>query len=438
MFNPKDYGAVGDGKTLDTRAIQAAIDDAASQGRPGELAEVILPAGIYLTSSLFLKSHMEFHLEKGAVLLGTTEEECYPVIPTRVAGIEMEWPAAILNINGQQDVKVSGEGRIDGQGPYWWNKYWGEDGRGGMRKSYDAKGLRWCVDYDCKRVRNLIVMESKDVELSGFQSVRSGFWNIHLCYSENLHIHDLSIEDNSGPSTDGIDIDSCRKVVVERCRVACNDDSICVKSGRDADGLRVNRICEDVVIQNCEILTGCGVTIGSETSGGARNITVRNLKYHNTDCGFRMKSAKTRGGLIENVLVENLEMVNVKYPFSLCLNWHPAYSYCRIPDSYSGNIPSHWKILTAPVSEEQGIPQVKNLTIRNVKAWNEPDYGGVSRAFEIDAFPEKPMTNVVFEDVQIEAKEFGRIAGVRDWKWKDVNISIEKQNDGRNDTYDVR
>lgn len=438
MFNPKDYGAVGDGRTLDTRAIQAAIDAAAEKGGPGELAEVILPAGTYLTSSLFLKSHMEFHLEKGAVLLGTTEEECYPVIPTRVAGIEMEWPAAILNINGQKEVKVSGEGRIDGQGSYWWNKYWGEDGRGGMRKIYDDKGLRWCVDYDCKRVRNLVVINSRDVELSGFQSVRSGFWNIHLCYSEHLHVHDLSIEDNSGPSTDGIDIDSCRKVMVERCRVACNDDSICVKSGRDANGLKVNRICEDVVIQNCEILTGCGVTIGSETSGGARNIIVRNLKYHNTDCGFRMKSAKTRGGLIENVLVENLEMVNVKYPFSLCLNWHPAYSYCKIPDNYTGSIPAHWKTLTAPVLEEQGIPQVKNLTVKHVKAWNEPDYNGVSRAFEIDAFPEKPMTNVVFEDVQIEAKEFGRIAGVKDFKWKDVNISIEKQNDGKNDTYDVR
>ena len=103
---------------------------------------------------------------------------------------------------------------------------------------------------------------------------------------------------------------SCRHVLVENCRTDCNDDSICVKSGRDADGLRVNRVCEDVVIQNCLIFRGCGVTLGSETSGGIRNVTVRDMKYKNTDCGFRIKSAKTRGGVMEDILVENLEMVN--------------------------------------------------------------------------------------------------------------------------------
>jgi polygalacturonase len=115
------------------------------------------------------------------------------------------------------------------------------------------------VDYDCKRVRNMVIMESRDIELSGFDSIRSGFWNIHLCYSENVHVDGLSIYDNAGPSTDGIDIDSCLNVVVEHCTVACKDDNICIKSGRDADGLRVGRICEDVVIKDCDILTGVGL-----------------------------------------------------------------------------------------------------------------------------------------------------------------------------------
>lgn len=457
-YNVKDFGAKGDGHCLDTAAIQAAIDAAsdavgnavsnaasdAVSNADGDMAidagrtRVIVPSGIYLTSSLFLGSNMEFYLEEGAVLLGTTDESAYPVMRTRVAGIEMDWPVAVLNINGKENVRVAGKGIIDGQGPYWWNKYWGEDQGGGMRREYDAAGLRWCVDYDCRRVRNLVVMESRNVELSGFESVRSGFWNIHICYSEDVHVEGLYIHDNAGPSTDGIDIDSSRRVVVERCRVACNDDSICIKSGRDADGLRVNRICEDVVIQDCEILTGCGVTIGSETSGGARNIVVRNLKYHNTDCGFRMKSAKTRGGVIEDVLVENLEMTNVKYPFNMCLNWHPAYSYCEIPSGYQGEIPEHWKTLLEPVEAERGIPQVRNITVRNVVSDIEADYEGTSRAFEIDAFPEKPMTDVVFENVKIHAKEFGRIQGVKGWRWKDVEISADGPNDVRNDQYDVR
>lgn len=438
IFRVKDYGAAGDGIVLDTEAIQAAIDDGERHASLKNKVKILVEAGNYLTGSLFLKSNMEFHMEEGALLLGTTDESKYPIFRTRVAGIEMNWPAAIININNCEHVKVTGKGTINGQGPYWWNKYWGEDGKGGMRKEYDAKGLRWCVDYDCQRVRNMVVMESRDIELSGFESVRSGFWNIHLCYSEDVRVEGLSIYDNGGPSTDGIDIDSCRKVTVRNCTVACNDDSICIKSGRDADGLRVNRICEDVVIEDCEILTGAGVTIGSETSGGARNIVIRNLNYRNTDCGFRMKSAKTRGGVIENVLVENLCMVNVKYPFSMCLNWHPTYSYCRLPNGYEGEIPLHWKTLTEEVEKERGIPKVKNITIRNISSVNEPGYEGTSRAFEIDAFPEKPMENVIFENVRIQAKEFGRIQGVKNFKWKDVDISADGPNDDRNNQYDIR
>ena len=433
-YNPRDFGAKGDGKTLDTEAIQAAVDAAEAAG--GGI--VVLTEGIYLTSSIFLKSHMEFHLEKGAVLRATTDETQYPVMRNRVAGVEMDWYVGVLNIFGQEDVKVTGEGCIDGQGPYWWKKYWGEDTKGGMRAIYEPQGLRWCVDYDCRRVRNLVVMNCRDIELSGFGSVRSGFWNVHLCYSENVHVDGIWIEDNDGPSTDGIDIDSCRHVLVENCRTDCNDDSICVKSGRDADGLRVNRVCEDVVIQNCLILRGCGVTLGSETSGGIRNVTVRDMKYKNTDCGFRIKSAKTRGGVMEDILVENLEMVNVRYPFNMCLNWHPAYSYCAIPEGWDKEIPEHWKTLAAPVDAERGIPQVKNITVRNVTARCESDYEGPSRAFEIDAFPEKPMTHLVLENVSIQAKEFGRIAGVKDLICSNVSITAERRNDAANDVYDVR
>ncbi len=148
-FNPRNYGATGNGITYDTNAIQAAIDAAALVK-----GTVTLTAGTYVTSSLFLKSNITFHMEEGATLLGTTEESMYPILRTRVAGIEMDWYGGILNINHESNVKITGKGIIDGQGPYWWEKYRGTDRKGGMRKTYEAQGLRWCVDYDCRRVQN--------------------------------------------------------------------------------------------------------------------------------------------------------------------------------------------------------------------------------------------------------------------------------------------
>lgn len=420
-----EYNAPADGKTYATEQIQQAVNAAGKCN-----GKAVLPKGKYLVGSIFLPSNIEFHLEPGAELIGTTEESKYKVIPSRVAGVEMEWPAGVLNVIGQKDVQITGEGTINGQGPFWWNKYWGTDRKGGMRKGYTEKGLRWAVDYDCTRPRNIIVMDSENIELSDLISVQSGFWNVHICYSKHVHITGLKMGENNGPSTDGIDIDSCKDVLVERCEISCNDDSICIKSGRDADGLRVNRICEDILIRDCRLLAGSGITLGSETSGGMRNIRVENIEYNGTAAGFRIKSARTRGGVIENVSVKHLRMKNVANPFSFQLNWNPSYSYCEIPDDYKGEIPERWKILSQKVPEEKGIPLVRNLIIQDVVAvlaegYNGESYEGSSLAFDIDAYEAKPMEDITFEDVSITAKRFGNISGVKDLKWKNVQVTIQ-------------
>ena len=225
---------------------------------------------------------------------------------------------------------------------------------------------------------------------------------------------------------------------MENCTVACNADNICIKSGRDADGLRVNRPSEEIEIKNCRLLVGAGVTLGSETSGGIRNVFIHDNEFLNTDCGFRMKSAMTRGGILEDIRVENLTMVNVRYPFSWNLNWHPKYSYCELPEGYEGEIPDHWKKLLERVPYELGIPKVRNITVRNVKAVMEPDYKGGSRAFDINAYPEKPMENITFEDIDLDVTEFGRIAVVENIVWKNVKFKVAGENDAEKDTYDVR
>ncbi len=411
--NVQDFGACNDGSKLTTKEIQEAIDYAYSN----EIGEVYIPSGKYLVSSIFLKSNVNLFLEEGAVLLGTTVETEYPIKNTRVAGIEMDWYLGIINIVDSENVKICGTGTIDGQGEYWWNKYWGVDKKGGMRAEYEKQDLRWAVDYDCKRIRNVVVFNSKNIFLSEFNSYASGFWNIHICYSEDIVVNKLCIDKNYGPSTDGIDIDSCSRVLVENCKISCNDDNICIKAGRDSDGLRVNRVCEDVHIRNCTILEGHGITLGSETSGGMKNISIENITYDGTSCGFRLKSARTRGGVIENINVTNLNLKNVREAFCFEFDWYPTYSYCEIPKGITGEIPKHWHTLIEKVDEVIGLPSAKQIQIDNV-------YGVARKLFQIDGLEDMPFDNFVFNNINIECDSLGEIKNAKNFKFSDMNIRL--------------
>lgn len=422
------------GKTLVTSKLQELIDLASEKH-----AKLIIEKGIYLISSLFLKSNMELHLAEGAVLLGTTEEDTYPIIPTRVAGIEMDWYAGIINIMNQKNVILSGSGKIDGQGPYWWRKYWGDDMKGGMRKDYDEKKLRWACDYDCMRTRNILVSNCEHVLLKDFTSYQSGFWNIHLLYSKYIQVSGIHIasSDKMSPSTDGIDVDSCEQVLIENCELACNDDSIAIKSGRDLDGLRVGKPCRDITIKNCVLKAGFGITLGSELSGGIENIQIDHILYEGTDCGFRIKSSKTRQGYIQNVLISNLCFHNVKYLFHICLNWNPNYCECKIPDGYQGDIPKHWKVLTQE-SNQSIKTKISNILIQHITADYDTCYDGISRAFHIEGFEEEPIRNVQFRKMNITCKEYGVIEGVQNISFDQVVISAKKMRNKENDSYDNR
>ncbi|MDR3727703.1 MAG: glycosyl hydrolase family 28-related protein, partial [Terracidiphilus sp.] len=165
-FTANDYGAKGDGTTLDTSSIQKAIDEAAAAG-----GTVTLKPGTYLCGSLFLKSGVTFEVPEGATIVGSEKLEDYPMLPTRIAGIEMTWPAALINVRNQQNVKITGKGTIDGDGPIWWKSYWD------LRATYEPKGLRWASDYDARRPRLILFQNSSNVQLGGgILLKRSGFW----------------------------------------------------------------------------------------------------------------------------------------------------------------------------------------------------------------------------------------------------------------------
>jgi hypothetical protein len=225
--------------------------------------------------------------------------------------------------------------------------------------------------------------------------------------------------DGRGPSTDGIDIDSSEDVAVTHCSVECNDDAICLKAGRDADGLRVNRPTRNVTIRDNTVVAGAaGVTIGSETSGGIRDIVVDGLKVlAGAPAGILFKSASTRGGTVENITIRNVEMNGVATPVSVSLNWNPAYSYAKIPDGMTG-YPDYWKVLTAPVPPEKGIPHFRDVTISGIKAT------GAQRAFQVASHPDSPLLRFRFQNLDIETKSAGSIAEAEDWIFTGVNLKI--------------
>ncbi|WP_347840314.1 glycoside hydrolase family 28 protein [uncultured Draconibacterium sp.] len=418
-FKVADYGAVADGKTVATEAIQKAIDAAAKAGG----GKVIFEPGTYLSGALFVKSNVELNIGEGVVIQAIQNNDHYPRKWTRIAGIEMEWPAALINVYDEKNVRITGKGVIDGNGRYWWNKFWGDPKySGGMWGEYKEKGIRWAVDYDCERVRPVVIWESEDVLLKDFTVKRAGFWTVSLTYSSRVHVDGLVVRNNiggHGPSSDGIDTDSSKDILVENCDIDCNDDNLCIKAGKDADGLRVNRPAENIVYRNCITRAGHGLlTLGSETSGGMRNIEVYGLEADGTNIGIRFKSAKVRGGLMENIHFHDIKMKNVANPFHFELNWYPEYSYCNIPESIpEEEIKDRWRVLSQRVEpEEKGIPEFRNIKLSNIVVEK------AKRAFYANAYPEKPIHNIHWENILVEAEESGKLSYASDWTMKNVQL----------------
>ncbi|HEY3839521.1 MAG TPA: glycoside hydrolase family 28 protein [Bryobacteraceae bacterium] len=410
-FQVQDYGAKGDGKSVDTAAIQKAIDAAEKSG-----GTIVFKPGVYLTGAIFLKSGTHLEIAEGVQLRGVQDLAGYPIMPTRVAGIEMEWPAALINVYEQSGVTVSGKGVVDGDGKVWWDKYWKM-----RREEYEPKGIRWAADYDCRRPRLIQIYKSSAVKLEGLTLKRSGFWTVHVCYSAKVTVDGVTIRNNEGgkgPSTDGVDIDSSDNVLVEHCDIECNDDAICLKAGRDADGLRVNRPSEHVVIRDDTVRAGAaGVTFGSETSGGIHDVEVERLHVlQGVPNGILFKSASTRGGTIRDINIHDVDMQGVGSAFSVQFNWNPSYSYAKIPQGIK-NYPAYWKVLTEPVPPERGLPHLRNVTISDVKAKD------TRVAFSVSSYKDSPLLNFTFKNIDVAAGTAGKIQNASNWKFENVHIA---------------
>ncbi|MGC3959511.1 MAG: glycoside hydrolase family 28 protein [Verrucomicrobiota bacterium] len=372
------HGAVGDGQRLNTVAIQAAIDQCAANGG----GDIVVPKGTFVTGAIFLKQGVNLVVEKGAILKGSSNTNDYPWINTRIAGLEMRWPAALVNAEGVAGLKITGAGMIDGSGERWWREYW---------EARNSAPNRADPHFKIPRPRLVHLMNATNVLVQGVTLKNSAFWNLQLTYCEGAEVRDVTIRAPIAPvraaSSDGIDVDSSRNVLITGCDIECADDAICLKSGRDADGLRVNRPTENVVIKDCRVGNAAGlVVVGSETSGGIRNVKVMNCRA-DEGCEeiVRFKTKIGRGGVVENILYENITAVGTARVFSFNMN---AFSTMWVPEGFD-----------KPVSPEQGMPVFRNIVVRNLTAKDAESAGRIA------GLAETPLQNLRLENVNIEARK---------------------------------
>lgn len=317
-FDITDFGAVGDGVTDCTAAINRAVQ--ACSGAGG--GRVVVGAGTYHTGAVHLRSNVNLHLEAGATLAFSRDPQDYlPVVHTRYEGVELMNYSPLVYAYGQRNVAVTGTGVLDGRADadHWWDWTSGPPPNEGPDKSallqMAADGIpvegRVFGDGHFLRPNLLQLYSCENVLIEGVTVRDSPMWNIHPVLCRNVTIRSVVVDSPHGPNNDGIDPESCTDVVIEGCTINTGDDCIAFKAGKDHDGRRVAAPCENAVVLDCEMADGNGgVTMGSETTGGIRNIFVRNCRMSSPrlERAIRIKSNPQRGGTIENVHVRQVEV----------------------------------------------------------------------------------------------------------------------------------
>jgi polygalacturonase len=362
-FNVLDYGAVGDGQTLDTAALQAAIE-ACSRGGGGT---VYIPAGQYVTGSLFLKSHITLFLDAGATLLGSQNVVDYPPIENRWEGVSRKTHAPLIGGDDLTHIAVIGRGTINGRGAFWW-------------KLHRDRAL------DYPRPRLISFGRCDNVLIEGITCTNSPSWTLHPYACDNVTVDKVTIANpTNSPNTDGINPESCRNVHIANCHIDVGDDCITIKSGTEEEERDKLLPCENITVTNCTMVHGHGgVVIGSEMSGGVRNIVIANCVFVGTDRGIRLKSRRERGGVVEDIRVTNVVMTDVMCPFIMNLFYGcGAWGTAKIEDR------SPW-----PVNE--GTPRFRRIHFSNITA-REVRYAA---AF-LYGLPEMPVEDVTFSNVDI-------------------------------------
>ncbi len=424
-FNIINYGAVADGLTLNSAAINRAIDDCAAKG--GGTVEI--PRGSFVSGPIIMKSNINLHLDEGALVIFTPDFDQYPLVVSSFEGVDAARCQSPVVAEHLENIAITGKGIMDGNGFYWrplrrdkvseteWKlqlkKYGGvltEDKKTWYSSAKALKGLndnnigkltagKTLKDFedvkDFLRPNMIRISQCKNVLIEGVTFENSPAWTTHIAMSEHVTIKGLKVKNPwYGTNTDALDLESSRNVAVKDCVFDTGDDGICIKSGRDAEGRKRGVPTQDVIVNNCTVYhSHGGFVVGSEMSGGARNLFVSNCNFIGSDIGLRFKTTRGRGGVVENIYVNNVNMKDIAAEAIL----FDMYYMAKDPVVLAGEKREPPKVETKPVDE--GTPQFHDFYFRNITC------NGASKGIFVRGIPEMHVQNVLIENALLQADE---------------------------------
>jgi hypothetical protein len=408
-FDIRDFGAKPGGEVKCTAAFQKAI--AAAEHRGG--GTVYVPGGNYLTGPIELKSDITLYLDAGAVLKFSDDFDDYlPMVASRWEGIEVVNFRPLISAVKAERIAICGRGTIDGQGKAWWDYF-----NNLKTEKSDAAPSKWQTEFlklnadvvkltgykglqkGFQRPPLFQPMHCKNVLVEGVTVTNSPFWTLSPVYCENVTFHAVNVKNPHSPNTDGINPDSCRNVHISDCDISVGDDCITIKSGRDADGRRVGKPAENYVITNCTMQNGHGgVVVGSEMSGGVKNITISNCIFDGTDRGIRIKSARGRGGVIEDIRVSNIVMRGIREEAVILTTFYEK---------------------SDPEKLSERTPIFRNIRLSGLT-------GDAKIAGDFTGLTEAPLEGISLSDVRLDAEKGISMKDVKDMTLDHVIVNTKK------------
>ena len=444
-FNVLDYGADPTGVVLSTEAIQQAIDECTESGG----GTVIIPEGIYTTAPITLKSNVRLYTEKNCFVVFSHDLDLYEIYDEWFEGIPTKRCTSPLNARDAENIAITGHGTFNGNGDWWrplkkskmapgqWKKHLKE--KGGIvdndiwyPDSASLLAQSYCLDQNVPVIEDdslwqvvksflrpvmLHFVGCKGILLEGVTFENSPAWNLHPMCCENLILRDLNVRNPwYSQNGDGVDIESCKNVVISHCSFDVGDDAICMKSGKDKPGRDRGIPTENVVVDDCVVYHGHGGFVcGSEMSGGIKNVQVSNNLYIGTDVGLRFKSTRGRGGVVENIYIRDVNMVNIPNEGLL---FDLFYGGKGAGEETEEELAARMNAEAPQVSEE--TPAFRNIVIEDVKGTN------IKRAIYFNGLPEMKIQNVTLRNITMSAVEGALFRQTDGLIIENVHIQAEK------------